>query len=451
MNAMLRQQNSRASWLIWGTYATALLLAPVLFPEPASLSVLSQTGTAMLLALSYNMLLGQGGMMSFGHAVYSGLGGYVAIHALNLAAQDILPLPVSLVPLAGGLGGMFFGAVFGYISTRKAGTGFAMITLGMVELVFASALMFPDFFGGEGGVSGNRVIGEPFLGITFGPQIEVYYLIAAWLFISTAAMYFFTRTPLGRILNAVRDNAERVEFVGYDPRRVRYLSVVLSAFFAGVAGGLAALNFEIVSAENVSVARSAGILLTTFIGGIGYFFGPLLGAIAGVFMTVVLSSYTKAWQLYLGSLFILIVMFAPGGLAGICMSLLKMAQDLCRAGVSGIWKLLPRLAGLVLSACLACVGLVILVEMAYRRGLESADRSIIALPGISFDTGMPTHWLLAAVLAVAGIAGFAWLRRGFPDFYEATDSGLPSLGPGGESVRAAGDSPAHVRAPRGQA
>lgn len=412
MTAMLRAQGVRIRWAVWGMYAAALLLAPLLFSEGASLSVLSQMGTAMLLALSYNMLLGQGGMLSFGHAVYSGLGAYVAIHALNLAGQGVLPLPVSLVPLAGGVGGMFFGAVFGYVSTRKAGTGFAMITLGMVELVFASALMFPGFFGGEGGISGNRVSGEPFLGITFGPQVEVYYLIAAWLFISTVAMYFFTLTPLGRILNAVRDNPERAEFIGYDPRRVRYLTVVLSAFFAGVSSGLAALNFEIVSAENVSVARSAGILLTTFIGGIGYFFGPLLGAIVGVFMTVVLSSYTKAWQLYLGSMFILIVMFAPGGLAGMSLRMLQLAQSARCAGLAGGRSLFLRLAAQGLAGLLVFVGVVILIEMTYRHSLESVEGSVIYLLGIGFDTAMPAHWLLAAALVVAGGIGFARLRRG---------------------------------------
>jgi len=158
-----------------------------------------------------------------------------------------------------------------------------MITLGMVELVFACSLMFPKFFGGEGGISTNRVMGDAFLGITFGPQIEVYYLIAFWLFLCTVAMYAFTHTPLGRMINAVRDNPERAEFIGYDTQWVRYLTLILSAFFAGIAGGLSAINFEIVTAENVSALRSGAVLLFSFIGGIGYFFGPMIGAVLGVF------------------------------------------------------------------------------------------------------------------------------------------------------------------------
>ncbi|WP_241687672.1 branched-chain amino acid ABC transporter permease [Janthinobacterium sp. 17J80-10] len=404
---------SAGNVLVWGGYAFALLVAPLLFSQGAGLSILSQMGTAMVFALSYNMLLGQGGMLSFGHAVYSGLGAYTAIHALNLAADGSLPLPVALVPLAGGVGGVAFGLVFAYISTRKSGTGFAMITLGMVELVFASALMFPGFFGGEGGISGNRVIGAPFFGISFGPQIEVYYLIAAWLFCCSAAMYGFTRTPLGRILNAVRDNPQRAEFIGYDPRHVRFLTLVLSAFFAGVSGGLAALNFEIVGAENIGVARSAGVLLFCFIGGIGHFFGPLLGAVAGVFLTVVLSTYTGAWQFYLGAVFILMVMCAPGGLAGIASRLLELLQAVCREGFAASAGLLGLWAALAAAALAILAGTVMLIEMLYRRSLAAADGSTVNLFGVLLDAARPAWWIFGTILLAAGAVAFMRLLPGF--------------------------------------
>eukprot|EP01036_Dinobryon_divergens_P047879 gene47879-64230_t len=211
-----------------------MLVAPQLFTSGLSVTLLSQMGIAIIACLSYNMLLGQGGMLSFGHAVYTGLGAFVAIHALNRYSGGALP--VSLVPLVGGLAGMGFAVLFGYVTTRKSGTTFAMITLGLAELVFAMALMIPEFFGGEGGVSGNRVMGRAVLGITFGPATQVYYLIAAWLFVSTVAMFAFTQTPLGRMVNAVRDNPERVEFVGYNAQVVRYLAFLIAAFFAGISG-----------------------------------------------------------------------------------------------------------------------------------------------------------------------------------------------------------------------
>lgn len=385
---------SNRSWC-WAAYVVVLLTAPLLFRQNASLSLLSQMGTMILLGLSYNMLLGQGGMLSFGHAVYSGLGAFVAIHALNRVSDGSLLVPVTLIPLVGGVAGMGFGMLFGYVTTRRAGTTFAMITLGMVELVSACALMFPGFFGGEGGIAGNRVAGAPVLGISYGPQIEVYYLIAFWLLLGTAAMYAFTHTPLGRMLNAVRDNPERAAFVGYDPQKVRYLTLILSAFFAGIAGGLSAINFEIVSAENVGALRSGTILLFTFIGGTGFFFGPIIGAVIGVLFSVLLSTYTKAWQFYLGAFFILIVMFAPGGMA----QLLVSGVAILRGGWRQVWKQL-----LAISACAALLlaGCIAVVELWYRQDQDAA----IATAGASV-------WLAAGAAIVIGLSGMLWLRPRF--------------------------------------
>ncbi|MFL6708477.1 MAG: branched-chain amino acid ABC transporter permease [Massilia sp.] len=393
-------------WLVWGGFALILLIAPWIFTKGAALSILCQIGTVMLFGLSYNMLLGQGGMLSFGHAVYSGLGGFVAIHVMNQAgAPGGVFVPTTLIPLVGGFAGMFFGVLFGYVTTRKSGTTFAMITLGLVELVFAASLMFPGFFGGEGGVTTNRVIGQPFLGVTgltFGPQIQVYYLIAFWLFISTVAMFAFTQTPLGRMLNAVRDNPERVGFIGYDAQWVRYLALIASSFFAGISGALGAINFEIVSAENVSALRSGSILLFVFIGGIGFFFGPLLGAIVGIGFVVMLSEYTAAWQLYLGLFFVALVRFAPAGLASLLMLLLRLA----RFGRFG--RIRMHLAAVCACALVALTGLVLAVELLYRRTLEAANGAPTMWFGLPLDVHAPAPWLLAAGLFVIGL--LAWRR-----------------------------------------
>lgn len=399
-------------WLVWSLFAILLVVAPLIFNKGASLSILCQMGTVMIFGLSYNMLLGQGGMLSFGHAVYSGLGAYFAIHAMNLASGGSLPIPVSLIPLVGGIFGMLFGVLFGYVTTKKSGTTFSMITLGIVELVFACSLMFPDFFGGEGGISTNRVMGEKVFGISYGPQIQVYYLIAFWLFISTVGMFAFTQTPLGRIINAVRDNPERVEFIGYNTQWVRYLTLILSAFFAGISGGLAAINFEIVTAENVSAVRSGAILLFTFIGGVGFFFGPLIGAVVGVFLTVLLSDFTKAWQLYLGIFFIVIVMYAPGGIASILMMNLRLMV------YKRFRMVAPRLLFMIAATLLACVGGVMVIEMLYHLTLESANGTVMRLFGAEVDTAAVTGWLIALVLVAVGALMF-W--RGRPAFRQAWD------------------------------
>ena len=125
-----------ARWLIWSLFLVVLCVMPKLFSSNLSITMLSQMGVAIIACLSFNMLLGQGGMLSFGHAVYTGLGAYLAMHALNAAASGSLNIPVTLIPLVGGLGGMFFAFLFGYVTTRKSGTTFSMITLGMAELVF---------------------------------------------------------------------------------------------------------------------------------------------------------------------------------------------------------------------------------------------------------------------------------------------------------------------------
>jgi branched-chain amino acid transport system permease protein len=385
-------------YLVWTCFAFVLLAAPLVFTKGAALSILCQVGTVTIFGLSYNMLLGQGGMLSFGHAVYSGLGAFFAVHVLNGAAG--VHVPTSLIPLVGGLAGMGFGVLFGYVTTRKSGTTFAMITLGLVELVFAGSLMFPGFFGGEGGVTTNRTLGPPFMGITFGPQIQVYYLIAAWLFASTVAMFAFTQTPLGRMLNAVRDNPERVGFIGYDPQWVRYLTLILSAFFAGVSGALTAINFEIVSAENVSAIRSGAILLFVFIGGVGFFFGPFVGAIVGIFFTVMLSQYSAAWQLYLGLFFIAVVRFAPGGLSSLLMLLLRVAKF----GKFGrIWK--PLLA-VVLPTMFGVLALVFGIELVYHLTLDSANGSLVRLFGLEFDTHSAKPWLAAGVAMLVATIGY---------------------------------------------
>ena len=405
-------------WAVWSGFALLLILAPRLMSSGSVVSLLSLMGTTMIFALSYNMLLGQSGMLSFGHAVYSGMGAFFAIHAINLAGSGALSVPLTLIPLVGGLAGLLFGVLFGYVTTKRSGTTFSMISLGIVELVFACSLMFPGFFGGEGGIAGNRVFGQPLFGITYGPQVQVYYLIAFWLFISTVAMFAIAHTPLGRIANAVRDNPERAEFIGYDTQRVRYLMLILSGFFAGISGALTAINFEIVSAENVSAVRSGAVLLFTFIGGIGFFFGPLLGAIIGIFLTVMLSEFTKAWQLYLGLFFILIVMYAPGGLASLIMMNIRVAAH------GHLRRILPLGLGVLAAGILGLTGLIILIEMLYHRTLESAMGTGMSLFGQPVDTAGLSGWLTGGLLFLAGLIVFLMIRPRFVSTWDDVNADI---------------------------
>jgi len=393
--------------VVWGLFALALAVAPLVFTSGLGMTVLSQMGIAIIACLSYNMLLGQGGMLSFGHAVYTGLGSFVAIHVLNAVSGGSLPIPVSLIPVAGGLAGMGFAVLFGYVTTRKAGTTFSMITLGLGELVFAMSLMIPEFFGGEGGVSGNRVTGSPFMGITYGPPIQVYYLIAVYTFVCVMAMFAFTATPLGRMLNAVRDNPERVEFVGYNTQRIRYTAFIIAGFFAGVSGGLGALNFEIVTAEVVGAARSGAYLLFTFLGGATFFFGPIIGAVLMVLAFVLFSEFTKAWLLYLGLIFLFMVMYAPGGIASLIMMNLRVAS------FGKLKTLLGNYLAMGVTLLVALTGAAAIVEMTYHLQLNSSQGSELNFLGTTLNVASAGSWLGAAAVALVGGGLFEMTRRRF--------------------------------------
>jgi branched-chain amino acid transport system permease protein len=395
-------------WIVWGSTALVMIVMPLIFTSGFTLTLMSQIGIGIIFALSYNMLLGQGGMLSFGHAVYSGLGAYFSAHALNLIAKGSFSIPVTLLPLVGGAAGLVFGVIFGYVTTKKSGTTFAMISLGIGEMVFACSLMFPDFFGGEAGITVNRVIGQPFIGITYGPAIQVYYLIMAWALVCMAAMFAWTQTPLGRMANAVRDNPERTEFVGYDTHIVRFLTLVLSGFFAGIAGGLNCINYEIVTAENVGALRSAGVLLATFIGGAGFFFGPIIGAIVFFVMVIAVGAMTKAWAFYLGLLFLVMVLYAPGGFA----SLILMHVPVIKARLMNRLRL-PYVAALATGLVLLA-GLVSLVEITYHYSLEGNTDPGMTLFGFAFDVTDAMPWAVALGLLFGGfvVSRFAWKAVG---------------------------------------
>lgn len=406
-NALSGKPLNTGRVIVWSGFALVMLLAPMLFTSSLSHTMLSQMGIAIIVCLSYNMLLGQGGMLSFGHAVYSGMGSFLAIHTLNLVGKGAWPIPVSLIPIVGGFSAMAVALLLGWVTTKKAATPFAMITMGFGELVWAMALMFPEFFGGEGGISSNRVTGSKPFGITFGPQVQLYYLIALYTFVCTALMFAFTRTPLGRMLNAVRDNPERVEFVGYDTQKVRYIAFVIAAFFAGISGGLAALNFEIVTSEVVGAPRSGAYLLFTFLGGATFFFGPILGAILMVLAFVLLSELTKAWLLYLGLVFLFMVMFAPGGVASLIMMNLRVAS------FGKLRGLLLNYLFLAVAALFVLVGAAAMIEMVYHLQLNAALGPELNFGGMRLNARGLSSWLGSGAVLAAGILLFEVARRKF--------------------------------------
>jgi len=391
---------------IWVAAALVLLALPKVFSSGGALTTFSLIGISIIFSLSYNILLGQTGLLSFGHAVYYGLGGFLAIHAINIIGANKLPIPLPVVPLIGGLTGLFFAALLGWVSTKRSGTAFAMISLGVAELVASSALILRTFFGGEAGISANRTKLMRLFDWSFGPQIQIYYLIAAWTLLAVIAMYALTRTPLGRMCNAVRDNPERVQFVGYDPHVVRYLAFCFAGFFAGIAGALAAINFEIANAAYLGAVQSGTVLFSTYIGGVGYFIGPIVGAIFVTVLSLSLSDLTSVWQLYFGLFFIAVVTFAPGGITG----LLMMHWPLIKGGTFG--RVLPSYLMALIPTLAMLAGLVLAIETVVHYTVNPGDDPNIKAFGMNFNVSSPTTWIVAFLLIVVGFvtARKTWSR-----------------------------------------
>jgi branched-chain amino acid transport system permease protein len=380
----------------WIAMLIGLVVLPFIFSSNSSIYIMNLMGIFIIFALSYNMLLGQGGMLSFGHAVYFGLGGFMSVHFMNYIEYDGLMLPMVFVPVFGGVIGLIFAIIIGSFSTRRSGTVFAMISLGIGELIAASSLIFVAFFGGEEGVSGDRTMGPEVFGMDFAQDVEVYTLIAFWAFVTIALMYLFSRTPMGRMANAVRDNDERAEFIGYSQQKVRLISFCASGFFAGIAGGLFAINFEIVTEENLNALTSGVVLLMAYIGGVGFFIGPIVGAVVFTLLQTLLSNYTEIWQLYVGVIFVLTVMYVPQGLTGI------MAMHIPVYRMNRMKSLLvPYIkAGIPVTICLS--GIIGFLEMIHHVRAASVGDTEMSLIGIEFDTHGIMPWIIVAVLVVIG-------------------------------------------------
>jgi branched-chain amino acid transport system permease protein len=409
----MKQARSAQAW-IWVAALALAIATPWMFYNYHTgrqsgfvVSMLSQMGMMTILALSYNMLLGQAGLFSLCHATFFGIGGYATIHFLNLAGDGSLPIPLELVPVLSGLSGCALALLFGYMATKQRATAFAMITLGIGELMTTAALMFHHFFGGEGGVNSNRMIGHSLFGFKYGPSIQVYYLILAWTVISALLMLYLTRTPLGRMANASRDNFERVQFVGYDPRMVRFLQFALSGFFAGIGGGLYAITYEIVTFDALAAPLSANALLMAYIGGASAFGGPILGAILITLLQSGVSLMSNSWLVYVGALFITMVIFAPNGLMG----LIAAHGPIVSAG--RFRALLVPYARVLVPGAIMVLGFVALVELASFLTIGAAQGKALVLFGNKIDEHAVLPWLAAAVCLVAGGFWFSVEARAF--------------------------------------
>ncbi|MCF8104471.1 MAG: branched-chain amino acid ABC transporter permease [Desulfohalobiaceae bacterium] len=266
-----------------------------------------------LFAVSYNIIFGQGGQLSFGHAAYFGTGAYTCILLIKYF-ECSLPLSIAASGLSGGLLGLLLGAFI----VRMKGVPFALITLAFNQLIYISAEKFRGITGGEDGVAAYRpnfFIGG--LEIDLFSTINWYYFVLFLVIVCIFFCWYFTQTPLGRLNFCLRDNEERVNFIGYNSYLSRLLIYGFACFFAGVAGGLASSFQEFVTTTFINLDKSSEVLMMTFIGGGGNFIGPIIGAFSLTFFNDIISGLTERWSLIQGILFIILVLYAPNGLSGI--------------------------------------------------------------------------------------------------------------------------------------
>ena len=384
-------------FLLFSILLLFLLFLPSIFTTSFALTLFSKMGVLIIFSVAYNMLLGQSGLLSFGHAIYFGLAGYASIHILSAINESYLPsLPLILLPFIGAFVGLMLGICIGYLSTKRLGTAFAMISLGFCELVTALTLIFVVFFNGEDGIQADRVTGNEFLGFTYGPQSEVYYLILFWCIISVSLMYLLTKTPFGRMCNAVRDNQQRAEFVGYNVRKVRWLAFSLSAMFAGAAGSLHAINYEHIGFESVSLVQSGLVLFMAYIGGIGNFLGPILGAISLTYLDTMLSDITEAWVLYYGIIFVLVIAFAPQGISGVIM----VHEPIIRNNPSLLKKLVFPYTIFLVSIIILTIGFTSIIELIH--SLKSSKDSL-KVYWLNINNNNIFVWIIFSLVFIGGV------------------------------------------------
>jgi branched-chain amino acid transport system permease protein len=230
-------------------------------------------------------------------------------------------------------------------------------------------------------------------------------------------MYIITKTPFGRMCNAVRDNPERAAFIGYSVRRVRWQAFALSSMFAGAAGSLHALNYEQIGFEAVGVAQSGAVLFMAFIGGAGHFLGPIIGAIGLTYLDSTLADLTEAWLLYLGLIFSLIVMFAPGGIAG----LIVMHGPIAKTNSKLLTSLIKPYLSAIGSIIIGIIGFIGIIEMLYFRSLISKGEGEVIIFWTEFNANGIISWIIFIGLM---LLGFALSKKTFPKAKEGWDHAI---------------------------
>lgn len=268
-----------------------------------------------LFAMGYNILLGYTGLLSFGHAAFFGLGAYGA--GLSLVYLKVGLLTALLI----GAGVAVLGAMgVGFFCLKRRGIYFGMLTLAFGQLFYFLALVvFDDYTGGDNGL---RDIPAPpvslpgGISLSFTQPLQFYYFAAFFCILSILAMRRILDSPFGAVLQSIRENEKRSQSCGYHTNRAKWVAFLFSGFFAGLAGSLHTVYYQLAPLNTLYWTTSGSVVMMTILGGMGTFTGPFVGA--GIYLLIedVISVYTTSWQLFVGAIFMLFVLFFPLGIWG---------------------------------------------------------------------------------------------------------------------------------------
>ena len=311
--------NKKAQWILWVGLIVILTLYPKLFGIYYT-NLFVTFAVFAIYSVSFNLLLGYTGLLSFGHAMFFGAGGY----GTALALKHIQGLPLLPAVLIGLLSAVVLALLLCPLVVRVSGTAFAMLHLAFGQLMHMLAYKLRGITGGEDGIGGFPI--PPFsipgvVSINMRAPENFYYFAIVVLGVSLWIMWFFTKTPFGQIQVGVRDNAKRIDYLGFKVSQTKAVVYVVAGAFAGVAGSIYALFQNLISSGALDIFTSFAPITMTMVGGIGSFLGPVWGAAIIQIIEELTTRYTEQVELVVGLILILIIMFAPAGLIGLIKSL----------------------------------------------------------------------------------------------------------------------------------
>ena len=284
-----------------------LLAAVLLLPLLVRPAIATEIWIFAIFGLGLNLLLGYTGMLSFGQSTFFGSAAYVAGYLLKYTAINIF------AALGIGIGvGALSALLVGYLCVQRSGIYFIMLTFALNQLFYFVAYQWTTVTGGEDGMPG---IPRPaLLGIDFKDPMAYYAFVSVLFLAALWAMRRIVESPLGRILQAIRENPVRAEAVGYHVPRFKLLAFVIGGAFSGLAGVLYAMLFGIVPLEAISFVFSGNVVFATLIGGSGSLYGPIIGSFVFIWLSESVSTLWARWPLLLGVAFVIVVLFLRGGL-----------------------------------------------------------------------------------------------------------------------------------------